>query len=203
MATDEGVIAAFQLLSSAKLGNEPKETADKEACLELWYEVFDDVDDAALRMAARRYLKTGKWWPAPADLYNLTAQGREAQAEARQLAEDDGLHLWPRIVRLVGSLGTQRYPNDPTNNQRCSRAIAILAQEYQLDERQTAAAEQALQGFWSDVAHADSDARIGWLGKQFSRVYRSIQNSDTRLQLESKPEPKVIELADVAARRLK
>ena len=178
MATPEGVVAVFNLISSAKLGNAPKEQEDMEVCLELWEEVFDDVDDAALKTAARRYLKTGKWWPAPADLYNLTTQGREAQAEARQLAEDDGLHLWPRIVRLVGSLGTQRYPNDPTNNQRCSRAIAILAQEYQLDERQTAAAEQALQGFWSDVAHADSDARIGWLGKQFSRVYRSIQNGD-------------------------
>ena len=58
-----------------------------EVTARAWADLMPEIDDAMLGRAVRRYLRSGKYWPAPADIIQAADEitreiGRERQQRA-------------------------------------------------------------------------------------------------------------------------
>lgn len=166
MATAEDCLEVFAVFKVLGLRNGPALIEEKEQDLvaETWADVVNDIPVAELKAAARAYARQSSFWPAPADILKLcpSAQKQAAQIEADK--SDDGMDIWPRVMRYVGSLGRNCKPDEWK---------ARLVRDLPCDPERAPALIAGIEAAgWREIANSDNQWTQRDLGKAFSRAYR-------------------------------
>jgi len=166
MATAEDCMEMFAVLKILGLRNGPAlvDVKEQDLVAETWADVVNDIPVAELKAAARLHARTSQFWPAPAEILKLcpTATRQAAQIEAART--DDGMGVWPRVVKYVGSLGRYCKP---------AEWKARLARDFPCDPERVPAIIAGIEAAgWIDIANSDNEWVRKDLAKAFSRAYR-------------------------------
>lgn len=167
MATAEDCMEAFAVMKILGLRNGPALIDEKEQDLvaETWADIVNDVPVAELKAAVRLHARNSQFWPAPAEILKLcpTATRQAAQIEAAK--NDDGMGIWPKVMKYVGSLGRQCKPPEWK---------ARLVRDLPCTPEQAPAIIAGIEAAgWVEIANSDNEWTRKELGKAFSRAYQN------------------------------
>jgi len=166
MANKIDVIEMFAILQAFDLGNTPvlQPTSKLDAVASVWAEVMDDVPGPDLKVAAKEYVKSFVFWPKPADIRKLCPSLQKQAAQIEAAKSDDGMDLWAKVMKYVGSLG--RYCKPAEWKQRIVRDLPCTP------ERAPAVIAGIEAAGWLAICNSENEWQQKDLGKAFSRAYQ-------------------------------
>jgi len=166
MAELADVVEMFSNFRLIGLRNGPDlSTTEKQlATAKAWLPILASVSPAELQHACVAWGEESQFWPAPAEIRKLcpSIQKRTAQIEAAK--NDDGMGVWPRVLKYVGSLGTNCKPEEWKGR---------LVRDLPCSPDQAPAIIAGIEAAgWRQIAQSDNDWIRKDLGRAFSRAYQ-------------------------------
>lgn len=166
MAEKEDVIEMFSILRTLELANMPvlMPLEKLDAVAEVWAEVLEDVPASDLKVAAKEHARNSSFWPKPAEIRRYCPSLQKQAAQIETAKNDDGMDIWPRVMRYVGSLGRNCKPDEWK---------ARLVRDLPCDPERAHALIAGIEAAgWREIANSDNQWTQRDLGKAFSRAYR-------------------------------
>lgn len=166
MATKIDVIEMFAILRALELANapvlSPREKLD--AVAEVWAEVLDDIPGAELKAAAKEHARSSAFWPKPAEIRKFCPSIQKQAAQIEAAKNDDGMDIWQKVMKYVGSLG--RYCKPEEWKRRIVRDLPCEP------ERAPAIIAGIEAAGWLAICNSENEWQRKELGKAFSRAYQ-------------------------------
>jgi len=167
VADKPDVIEMFTIFRSLELANgpvlQPLERLD--AVAEIWADVLDDVPAADLKVAAKMHARNSSFWPKPADIRKLCPSIQKQTAQIEAAKNDDGMGIWPKVLKYVGSLGTNCKPEEWKRR---------IVRDLPCDPERAPAIIAGIEAAgWRQIAQSDNEWTRKELGKAFSRAYQN------------------------------
>jgi hypothetical protein len=126
MAELADVVEMFSNFRLIGLRNGPDlSTTEKQlATARAWHPFLASVTPEELQQAYQAWGSDSQFWPAPAEIRKLCPSIQKQAAQIEAAKNDDGMDLWPKVMKYVGSLG--RYCKPAEWKQRLVRTCLAL-----------------------------------------------------------------------------
>ena len=100
MATRETIFRSFALLCTTY----PQDRATNEESMrimtDLWLDLFADMDDAVFSAAIKQHVKTSKWFPKPAEIFEIAKKWEDVADGG-----DDWVSAWAAVKGAISRYG--------------------------------------------------------------------------------------------------
>jgi hypothetical protein len=162
MAKNENVLKGLAALYMTYSLEREKSTNDGVRLrAELWIELFRDMDDDIFSAAIKQHITSSKWFPTPADLFEI-AKHWEDVADGG----DDWAAAWSVVKQTIGRYGAWG-TTEEVNRYIGEKLPAAMADDTRV----------VVQRFgWRELCNMDSDQESTWRA-QFRDAYTRIRSS--------------------------